>query len=64
MKRNLLTAIFITLLCSVAFSQWTYEGAWPDTNYKGGTHGIAVDPDGKVWTSSYYYTAWVSPDTV
>lgn len=39
-----------------AQSVWTYEGVWPDTNYKGGTHGIVVDPDGKVWTASYYGT--------
>jgi hypothetical protein len=45
-------------------STWTYKEAWPDTNYKGGTHGIAVSPDGKVWTSSYYKQNWIAPDTV
>jgi hypothetical protein len=45
-------------------SGWTYEEAWPDTNYKGGAHGIAVSPDGKVFTASYYKTNWIAPDTV
>jgi hypothetical protein len=51
--------IFFALFTLVAQAQnWTFEGAWPDTNYKGGTHGIEVTPDGKVWTSSYYPTVW------
>jgi hypothetical protein len=43
-------------------AQWDFAGAWPDSNYKGGTHGIAVDPDGKVWQASYYSSKWVSPN--
>jgi DNA-binding beta-propeller fold protein YncE len=46
--------IMFVLFTMIGKAQWTYEGAWPDTNYKGGTHGIVVDPDGKIWTSSYY----------
>ncbi len=33
---------------------WNYEGAFPDTSYKGGTHGVVVDAEGKVWVSSYF----------
>ena len=63
MKKGILAALFlVAFLSSTAFSQWTFEGAWPDTNYKGGTHGIAVDPDGKVWEVSYYSSKWVTPN--
>ncbi len=53
---------FIALLSVTSKAQWTQEGAWPDTSFKGGTHGIAVTPDGNVWQSSYYSTNWVTPD--
>jgi len=33
---------------------WTNEGAFPDTSFNGGTHGIAVDPDGKIWVASFF----------
>jgi hypothetical protein len=46
--------IMFALFTIVGKAQWTFEGAWPDTNYKGGTHGIVVDPERKIWTSSYY----------
>jgi DNA-binding beta-propeller fold protein YncE len=63
MKKGILGTLVLLLLCSITISaQWTFQGAWPDTNYKGGTHGIAVDPDGKVWEASYYPSNWVSPD--
>jgi len=48
--------IMVMLFTVISKAQWTYEGVWPDTNYKGGTHGIVVAPDGKVWTASYYGT--------
>lgn len=62
--KNWIRGIFVLFfLCSFTLTaQWTYKGAWPDTTYKGGTHGIAVDPDGKVWTASYYASNWVSPN--
>ena len=62
-KRNTCYTFSRSFLSSTAFSQWTFEGAWPDTNYKGGTHGIAVDPDGKVWEVSYYSSKWVSSES-
>ena len=45
-------------LSVAGFSQWSYQGAWPDTLKKGGTHGIVVTPDGKIWTASYYRSPW------
>ena len=63
MKKGILaTLLMVAFLSTTAFSQWTFEGAWPDTNYKGGTHGIVVDPDGKIWTGSYYPSSWITPD--
>ena len=63
MLKKISTLFVIVLLFSVAAkAQWSQVGAWPDTSFKGGTHGIAVSPDGKVWTSSYYSTNWVTPD--
>ena len=66
MKHKLTTILFAVLLfSSISYSQWTYVGAWPDTNYKNGTHGIVVDPDGKIWTASYYQDNWNTPtDTI
>ncbi len=63
MLKKISTLFVIVLLFSVAAkAQWSQVGAWPDTSFKGGTHGIAVSPDGKVWTSSYYSTNWVTPN--
>jgi hypothetical protein len=53
--------IMFIVFTMIGKAQWTYEGAWPDTNFKGGTHGIEVTPDGKVWTASYYKTGWTTP---
>jgi len=59
-KKSLTVFFFSCLLLSTVNAQWTNEGAFPDTTVKGGTHGIAVDPDGKVWVSSYYQDVpWV-----
>jgi hypothetical protein len=64
MKKGILGTLVLLLLCSITVTaQWTYTGAWPDTNYKGGTHSIVIDPDGKIWTGSYYKSNWVSPDS-
>lgn len=63
MIRKLLTIItLLTVTASISFAQWEGGNAWPDTSYKGGSHGIAVDPDGNVWQSSYYKTPWITPD--
>ncbi len=52
MKKLFTIFSFLVFFSVSAFSQgWIYEGAFPDTNLKGGSggHGVAVDPDGKVW---------------
>jgi hypothetical protein len=57
-----LITLMVLVFFGTVYPQWTYDGPWPDANYKGGTHGIVVDPDGKIWTASYYRTNWNSPD--
>ena len=52
----------LIIASSFIYGQWANLGPWPDDTYKGGTHGIAVSPDGKVWQSSYYGENWVTPD--
>jgi hypothetical protein len=54
--------IMLALFTSASLAQWTFEGAWPDTSRKGGTHGIAVSPDGKVFQASFFSTQWISPN--
>jgi hypothetical protein len=51
-----LFAIVLFVAMGSAYAQgWTYLGAFPDDNFKGSTggHGVAVDPDGKVWCEFY-----------
>ncbi len=55
----IMVVLALCLNTKMLAQSWTYEGAWPDTNYKGGTHGIAVSPDGKVWQASYYSNNWI-----
>jgi len=64
-KKLIVLFALVTLFASVANAQWTDMGAFPDTNYTGSTHGIAVDPDGKIWTAPYYYeTLWPENDSI
>jgi hypothetical protein len=58
------TVLLMTLvLAAAAFSQsytWQHMGKFPpsaDTLHGPGVHGIAVDPDGKVWIQHYYRLA-------
>lgn len=62
MKKGLFTGLLMILLVGTTFAQWNSLGPWPDNNYKGGSHGIVVSPDGKVWQSSYYKTNWHTPN--
>jgi DNA-binding beta-propeller fold protein YncE len=64
--KKLLTLLFmVALFASTANAQWTSQGDfWPDSIYTGGTHGIAVDPDGKVWVSSYFKDVPFGPDSI
>ncbi|MCC5925146.1 MAG: T9SS type A sorting domain-containing protein [Bacteroidetes bacterium] len=53
MRKLLLTlcAIFIPVL---VFAQWENQGPFPNAEYETDTHGLAVDPDGKIWNASFY----------
>lgn len=53
-KKLMVIFALVALFASVTNAQWTNEGAWPDSSQMGATHGIAVDPDGKIWWNSYY----------
>ena len=55
-----ITTLLVVFLSITAFGQgWTYVGPFPDdasfTGNSGG-HGIAVDPDGKVWVQIFGVT--------
>lgn len=51
MRHALLTLTSILLLPMVAFGQWEFDSVWPPVEERqfSSAHGIAVDPDGKVW---------------
>ena len=51
MKRSLLLALAMVLCASLSFGQYKVDNSFPsDTLLKGvQTHGVTVDPDGKVW---------------
>ena len=43
--------LVIALLATSSQAQWKYVGSFPNDDFKGnsGGHGLAVDPDGKIW---------------
>ncbi|OGU65202.1 MAG: hypothetical protein A2X62_08975 [Stygiobacter sp. GWC2_38_9] len=49
----------IVMTASISIAQWKYEGPWPNDLRKGGTHGIEVTPDGKIWQASYYKSNFI-----
>lgn len=56
--RKLLLLVFVGLLCApAALAQFQYSSVFPPDSIKAaqnnGVHGIAVDPDGKVWVQPY-----------
>ncbi len=61
MKKTVTAVILLSILAAVtAFGQWQDRGIFPpagkvagDTIHYG-VHGLAVDPDGKIWVLSYY----------
>jgi sugar lactone lactonase YvrE len=61
MKQKLITIFAVlALLVATMNAQWVNQGAFPNDTYIGGTHGIAVDPDGKIWVASYFQDVpWV-----
>lgn len=64
MKSRMLQTLAVMLAVTVfAFGQTTkynyqFAGAFPDTGFKGpsGAHGVAVDPEGKVWIQLFTST--------
>lgn len=65
MKIKLSILMILIVGLTTTYSQWQNEGDWPNQSYTGGTHGIAVDPDGKVWTASHYkHDSWITPDSI
>jgi hypothetical protein len=70
MKSRFLQLLVVVLAVSAfAFAQTTrynyqFAGAFPDTGFKGpsGAHGVAVDPDGKVWIQLFTSTTKDSID--
>ncbi|MCX6152055.1 MAG: T9SS type A sorting domain-containing protein [Ignavibacteriales bacterium] len=64
MKRILSLFALLVLFASISQAQWTNQGPWPDGKISD-LHGIAVDPDGKVWAAPYTFTvdSLVGPPT-
>ncbi len=63
-KRVIVILALVAMFASVANAQWENQGAFPDTTFNGGTHGIAVDPDGKVWVASYFKDVPFGDDSI
>jgi len=62
MKKGTLTTLVLFLLCSfMATAQWINQGAWPDGTVLGQMHGVAVDPDGKVWAGNFGTEKFLPP---
>ncbi len=61
MKRIFAFFLLFILFSAMLQAQWVNQGAWPDTSLKGQMHGVAVDPDGKVWASNYGSENYVLP---
>ncbi|MCA1803330.1 MAG: T9SS type A sorting domain-containing protein [Rhodothermaceae bacterium] len=62
MKRILQLTFMLLMVPAFAMSQtWNYGGVWdaekPEYSVHKTNHGIAVDPDGKIWIGPYYRTA-------
>ncbi len=61
MKKTVTAVILLSILAAVtAFGQWQDMGVFPKAGLVAGDtihygiHGIATDPDGKIWVLSYY----------
>jgi hypothetical protein len=61
MKKVLSTFFLFLLLCGISFAQWTNTGAFPDASVQGQLHGIAVDPDGKIWVANFGTESFTPP---
>ena len=65
MKKVILTIIAMMFISGVVFAQWDYVQNWPDDEFVAGSgqHGIAVDPDGKIWMQAFGFVPGDSVDT-
>lgn len=67
MKKLLTVAMLVCFVGAFAFAGWDSVGEFPDTTtygkYMASGHGLAVDPDGKIWHMSYYSADSVEIDT-
>ncbi len=57
MKKALYTILFLLMVAGITNAQWTYKGSFPPGDsvlVYGSTHGLAVDPDGKIWVGNYF----------
>ncbi|MDP2039016.1 MAG: T9SS type A sorting domain-containing protein [Ignavibacteria bacterium] len=61
LKKTTYLFVLLFVTASMSLAQWKYEGPWPSDLRKGGTHGIEVTPDGKIWQASYYKSTWITP---
>jgi hypothetical protein len=58
-KRFFGVLTLLVLLTVTGYSQWQFSGVFPDSsnkaiNHTGMVHGMATDPDGKIWIMNYY----------
>lgn len=60
LKKVTLVLAIVLVTAGILSAQWTYKGPWPNDLRKGGTHGIEITPDGKIWQTSYYKSTWIS----
>ena len=63
---NIICVLSLIMGTQIFAQGWTYSGPFPDASFKGGGlggHGIAVDPDGKVWIQLYGNTDSLMNDT-
>ncbi|GMQ81365.1 MAG: hypothetical protein BMS9Abin05_0796 [Rhodothermia bacterium] len=58
MKPLLLPIIALLLWPAAASAQWVFDGAFPDNVDRqfSSVHGVAVDPDGKIWVQPFSAT--------
>jgi DNA-binding beta-propeller fold protein YncE len=56
--KKIISVFFVVMLLAAgtAFAQWDFESVFPPDTLLGSCHGLAVDPDGKIWVQQYYST--------
>jgi len=52
--KSLVTLLLVIVFSSALFAQdWEFQNALPADSGFTGVHGVAVDPDGKIWSMNY-----------